>query len=464
MENTQPMGGSPRHTPRPSATKPQNAVGASRTPPCSPVLPRPAPGACGPGLAPSQARVRLSSPADVLAVVPHLLGFHPANSLVVIGARGSRERVELGFRYDLPDPPDSAWAAEIADHAIAVLTQRRIGTVIGVGYGPGRLVTPVVDVFTAAVRRSGLRLRELLRVEDGRYWSYLCRNVTCCPAEGVAFDPRSHPASAALALAGLAAYPDRESRARAIAPVTGEQARAMERATRRACERAAKLIARAKRQGRPDSLRLVLDEGRAAVRAAIGIYRDGGQMTDEDEIAWLTVTLANLPVRDDAWARMEPRHRDAHLRLWTDLVRRAELAWVPGPAALLAFTAWQCGDGALANIAIERALAADPQYSMALLLRDVIDAGVPPSAARIPMTPEEVADSYARDGGQRDGAARDGSAVGRRRGAAGQVRSGAGRGRGDAGRGRTSSGGAVAGIPGHDGSEQGGTNQAEYPR
>jgi hypothetical protein len=80
-------------------------------------------------------------------------------------------------------------------------------------------------------------------------------------------------------------------------------------------------------------------------------------------------------------------------------VRRADAARVPGPAALLAFTAWQCGEGALANIAIDRALAADPGYSMALLLRDVIDAGVPPSAARVPMSPEEVEESYAQDSG-----------------------------------------------------------------
>jgi Domain of unknown function (DUF4192) len=97
---------------------------------------------------------------------------------------------------------------------------------------------------------------------------------------------------------------------------------------------------------------------------------------------------------------MEPGHRDAHLRLWTDLVRRAGAAWVPGPAALLAFTAWQCGEGALANIAIDRALAADPGYSMALLLRDVIDAGVPPSEARVPMSPEEVEESYTRGSGR----------------------------------------------------------------
>ena len=91
---------------------------------------------------------------------------------------------------------------------------------------------------------------------------------------------------------------------------------------------------------------------------------------------------------------MDPAHRDAHRRLWTDLVRRAQPGYVAAPASLLAFTAWQNGDGALANIALDRALADTPGYSMALLLREALDAGAPPSAAVLPMTPEEVAASY----------------------------------------------------------------------
>jgi hypothetical protein len=67
---------------------------------------------------------------------------------------------------------------------------------------------------------------------------------------------------------------------------------------------------------------------------------------------------------------------------------------VAAPASLLGFVAWQVGDGALANVALDRALADEPGYSMAQLLRQVITAGAPPSLARLPMTPEEVAASY----------------------------------------------------------------------
>jgi hypothetical protein len=97
---------------------------------------------------------------------------------------------------------------------------------------------------------------------------------------------------------------------------------------------------------------------------------------------------------------MEPAHQEAHLRLWTDVVRRVDPAYAPAPAALLAFVAWQSGNGALAGIAIGRALAADPGYSLALLLRDIVEAGVPPSQARLPMTPEEVEQSYETTGQQ----------------------------------------------------------------
>jgi hypothetical protein len=341
-------------------------------------------------------RVRISSPADVLAIVPHLLGFHPASSLVVIGAGRPRDRIELAFRYDLPDPPDAGKAADIAAHSLAVLSRRRLTTVIGIGYGPGRLVTPVADMLAAGLRQAGLRPRELMRVESGRYWSYICHNPACCPAEGVQFDVGAHPAAAAMIVAGMAAYPDRAALARTLAPASGPAAESMKHATRRAQQRAAEFVAQSAGQWPGDRARLLVEEGRRGVIDAIQTYRSGGQLSDDDVLAWLSVVLAQLPVRDDAWARMEPEYQDAHLRLWSDVVRRASSGFVPAPASLLAFTAWQAGDGALANIALDRALASDPAYSMALLLRDIMDAGVPPSAARMPMTPDQVAASYDR--------------------------------------------------------------------
>src|SRR5690606_22288696 len=87
--------------------------------------------------------------------------------------------------------------------------------------------------------------------------------------------------------------------------------------------------------------------------------------------------LTSLRVRDHAWEAI--RTEQPHLRLWSDVTRRVEPSLAAAPASLLAFTAWRRGDGTLAQLALERALAADPGYSMALLLRDGISRGVPPS-------------------------------------------------------------------------------------
>jgi Domain of unknown function (DUF4192) len=341
----------------------------------------------------AETRIRVSSVVGFLAVVPHLLGFHPSRSMVVVGLNAQRGRIMLGFRYDLPDPPDAARSREIAQHAAKVLKARRIKTAIAAGYGPGTMVTPVAESLRAALLDAGITLRDVLRVQDGRYWSYACQDPGCCPPDGIPFDGPGHPAAEALAAAGMTARPDRAALAASLAPPTGPAAESVSQATERALRRAAEFIAAP--AGEADGLRRFVEAGREAVRAAIGIYRRGGQITDRDQLAWLAVTLADLRVRDDAWARMEPKFRAAHQRLWTDVVRHAREPYVPAPASLLAFVAWQSGEGALANIAIERALAADPDYSMAHLIGQATDAGLPPSAARLPMTPEEVEASYA---------------------------------------------------------------------
>jgi hypothetical protein len=94
----------------------------------------------------------------------------------------------------------------------------------------------------------------------------------------------------------------------------------------------------------------------------------GGSLRARDA-AWLALALRDPRARDDAWPRMLPEHREAHLRLWQDLTRLARPGYVAAPASLLALVAWQSGNGALANVALDRALADDPHYSMALLLR-----------------------------------------------------------------------------------------------
>ena len=277
--------------------------------------------------------------------MPYLIGFHPTRSLVVIGARPPRDRVHVSFRYDLPDPPEAGYAREIAEHATAVLVNQHVTVAIVTGYGPGALVTPIAAEFRARLNAAGVEVREMLRVESGRYWSYMCHDPGCCAADGVSFDVSANSVAAQMTLAGNVTLPDRAALERTIAPLGGEVRSSMAQATIRAENRAAALVAHAVRSGhkRGGILRPVIDDGLRAVSEAIGTYRGGGPVSSNDEIAWLTVTLADVRVRDDAWARMDPRYRESHQRLWTDVVRRAEPHYVPAPACLLALAKWPAG-------------------------------------------------------------------------------------------------------------------------
>jgi hypothetical protein len=339
--------------------------------------------------------VRTGSPGDLLAVVPHLLGFAPRSSLVVMGTAPPRDRIKVTLRYDLPDPPGAGIAADIAAHVVGVVGSQQLTAMTAVGYGAEVLVDPVAYALRDAARQAGIDLRDVLRVEDGRYWSYACGDEACCPAAGTPFDPAVSSAAAAMAAAGISVLADRAEVAARVAPVGGSVAASMRQATRRAERHASRLLAKVRKSARLGAARqMIAATGLNAVGAMIATYRGGGSYATDYQIAWITVALRDLRVRDDAWARMDPAHLDAHRRLWIDVTRRAQPGYVAAPASLLAFVAWQAGDGALANVALDRALADEPRYSMALLLRQVITAGAPPSLARLPMTPEEVAASY----------------------------------------------------------------------
>lgn len=309
----------------------------------------------------------LRSPADLIAAIPYLLGFHPTRSVVVVGMRD--KRIEFAARGDLDAPPG------FIDYYTAVVLRQGVEAVAVLGYGPADRVDGPVKEASAALERHGLTLVDALRVSDDRYWSYLCANPECCSPDGVPYDVTSSDIAVAATLSGQVALPDRQALVRRIEPVGFLAREAMRQATERADCRLAEMLGAAP-PGDVLGGRVMRDAGAAAVRAAVARHREGGLLTD-DEVAWLTVLLVHLPVRDYAWEHTGPE--EWHVDLWADVVRRAEEEVVAAPASLLAFAAWLSGQGALANAGVDRALAADPAYAMALLMRDVLQRGIPPS-------------------------------------------------------------------------------------
>lgn len=353
-----------------------------------------------------QAVLSIRTPGDLLAVIPYLVRFRPDDSIVVVGLSEPQTHIIFTCRSDLPEAGDPIEVAERAEYLAYVLAAQEPGCAMIAGFGPGVRVTPIVDAVLAELDGYGIPVREALRAEDGRYWSYLCVSGPCCPADGTPYDPYASEIAASATLAGCAVLPDRAALAAMVAPVEGAARAAMRRATAGAEEPFGALVTReltANAAGTYD--RPLVRAGITAVTAAIDRHLGGGHLSDH-EVAWLGALLTHLRVRDEAWVRADARddqeYRQAMRELWTDVLRRVEPEYVPAPAGLLAYTAWRDGDGGLANVALERARLADPKYTMTGLLEKLLCTGTPPSAWR-PLTPADLRDDDAREARARSG-------------------------------------------------------------
>ena len=102
-----------------------------------------------------------------------------------------------------------------------------------------------------------------------------------------------------------------------------------------------------------------------------------------------------IRVRDRALTLALGEDAPAAEQLWTECTRRAPAPLDAAPATLLAVGAWLRGDGAMANVALERALDSRPTYTLARLLADGLAACLPPAELRamlasVTADPDEV--------------------------------------------------------------------------
>ncbi|HEU0242217.1 MAG TPA: DUF4192 domain-containing protein [Micromonosporaceae bacterium] len=309
----------------------------------------------------------LKSPTDVLAVVPYLLGFTPERSVVVMGMR--ERHVVFQARCDLPAAED---VAAVTEHLAAVVGRQAVDAALLVAYGPGAESARTVDALRQAIESRGIDVLDALRADEGRYWSYLCSRPECCPPAGTPYDPSATVVAASATYAGLSPAASRADLVTRLAPADGVTRIAMRAASRRAEQRLGDLVGAAAEAARD----VVLPAGIAAVDAANARIGSIAPL-DDDAVAWLALLLLSVPVRDYAWERVG-HDVDGSVALWSDVVRRVDPELAAGPATLLAYAAWRRGDGAIASIALDRAMDADPTYSLARLLAEAIDHGIPP--------------------------------------------------------------------------------------
>lgn len=321
--------------------------------------------------------------------IPMLLGYHPDNSLVVSCLHGNA--VGLTMRFDLADlPPPQLFADELANR-IDVADADVAFLAVFSGERPVAGVLPYAGYVEALYDDHRLRLVEAVVVSARRWWSYLCPDPACCPVEGRLLDESSTVAtslSAAFALSGSGVLAGRDELVSSLAFDPSVDLTA----ARRRLSTARRRVGALDQPGRLGDVRTLMD-------TLVARCEDPRADVTDAEVARLAALLHDIHARDEVLVQaVPPRRREGILRVLRTAVRR-----VPPPrdapiCTALSWFAYADGDGTTANIALDRALKSDPDYSLARLIEASLDRQLPPTAL------VEVMKGAARDIDARDAA------------------------------------------------------------
>ncbi|MDQ2706340.1 MAG: DUF4192 domain-containing protein [Actinomycetota bacterium] len=327
------------------------------------------------GLA-TEVRLRLSSPPDVVAAVPYLLGFHPRDSLVLVSI-GDR-RVSLASRIDLPPLTE---AKSVAGHLARIVAEQSCDQVLVVivGGGVDHDVPPRTDVVAAAraaFGKIGIPVSSAVWVPEvtvGATWR--CYDSD---AGGTLPDPTSSPVAAATVAAGHVTYPDRQHLEQLVSPADPADLDRRSRLLDSHCDQQCDQLRGPSELDEPDRGADAFALLRAWVEKAGAESLDLG----DDDIVMLCVALSDPMVRDAAFGLADGPYAAGAERLWTALVREFPDPEAAEPAVLLAYSALLRGNGALVGIALERAQRAWPGHRMSELFQSAIDGGLGPDDLR----------------------------------------------------------------------------------
>lgn len=309
----------------------------------------------------------LTSPHDLIAAIPFLIGYHPVDSLVVVSIKDNC--IGMAMRVDYPiDLPTAAYDL-LASH---LHREGSTGALL-VAYVPsGRSDgEAVLSDLAAALDRIDLKVDESLLIQDGRYRSTMCSDVQCCPPNG-----RDVPAidSSRIAMEHVVAgrampFANLEALTESISPLVVADD-----------EKWIACVSKFAVPEKSDDLTKLQRDGATAVIDLAGEFAFGRGGDDLELIARVIGRLSDIQVRDFALGTHTEEDIDNFFLMWRHLMRMAPPGFVAPIASLFAALAYESGDGALAHRALDRALADTNGYSLALLLRRVFTAGWPPES------------------------------------------------------------------------------------
>ena len=309
----------------------------------------------------------LTSAHDLITAVPFLIGFQPSDSLVLIAL--NQDQVAMAIRIDIPDSLSDEDVEMLSEHYVrqgadgalllAYMPQERSD-------GDGLLIS-----LGAALIRKGIEIRESIVVACGRYRSIICRDRSCCPADGVEV-PDYQGSSYALehVVAGIPMpYSTIDELVDSISalPIASDRDW-FKQVDAFSCDEDAADIDVLRRDG-VDAMDVLLDE-----------FRLGHGASDDQLVARVIGRMSDVQVRDYALGSHQEDNFDLYFAMWRELLRVAPHNYIAPIACIVAAMAYEGGDGALAQKALDRAFDDDGTYPLASLLRRVFNAGWPPQS------------------------------------------------------------------------------------
>ncbi|MEV0650094.1 DUF4192 domain-containing protein [Phytomonospora sp. NPDC050363] len=269
--------------------------------------------------------IPLRTGLEIVAAVPFLLRFHPADGdLVAIGIidghfQSANQVSAAGIHID-----------EVAER----LAKDGCTSAHVIGYGPSQQVDDALNVAAIAFRYHDIDLQRVIQVTDGSYWS---RHDPHDPDNGQRITTYS-PVAAEMVARGMTALPDRDAITALLDSAPDDELRKVSIA-----------IEAALKTGM---------HGPAAV-ALVRNHTDAGTFPDVTECAQILNSLRDRHGEALGFGITENDPKRA-LPVWLFVLRHAPDTHVGEPASQVAYAAFRSGHGALARDAIGLARVARP--------------------------------------------------------------------------------------------------------
>lgn len=361
--------------------------------------------------------LRLSQPRELLALVPHQLGFHPRESLVVMSLRAQNHRLGMIMRVDLaalmvPDDGERL-ALSLVGHLERDKAQQLVAVVYTSADPRPDPQHPVHEAVERLRNAAGdLQIVNVWAVCDTGYFELACQQ-SCCPPGGRSLTELEGTASGAqMVLNGSVVAASREDLGR-IPPASGAHRRAVTRVRQRWIVRGSQAAATSSAE--LEHWRLA---GLAAFRTELERVNTDPHSLRGRFTGRLEAALRDVKVRDailvslipDTGELPEKMLRETDASPQTNAQLNAALNGLYGategmqPSALvkdsimvlsqvvalgvrdkqapaltlIALLHWWSGDGGRAGRFLEQAVFQEPQYRFAQLVGGLVFQGVPP--------------------------------------------------------------------------------------